>query len=72
MFDGSEMFLKKVYTLLPKPAVAGSLMNIMMVAGSEQMDEAKMIGMTPVIFSLIGSTELWPPYIFLPTTRFAY
>ena len=33
---------------------------------------AKMIGITPVILSLIGRVEFWPPISFRPTTRFAY
>ena len=36
------------------------------------MELAKMMGITPVLFSLMGSVEFCPPYIFRPTTFFAY
>ena len=42
------------------------------VAGNAMIDTAKMIGITPAIATLIGTWELCPPYIFLPTTLFAY
>ena len=43
-----------------------------MVAGREAMDCAKMMGITPDMFTLMGMWVLWPPYIFRPTTRLAY
>ena len=43
-----------------------------MVAGIMAMDWAKMMGMTPPIFTLMGMWVDWPPYIFRPTTRLAY
>jgi len=36
------------------------------------MDEAKMTGMTPPVFTFSGMCVLDPPYIRRPTTRFAY
>ena len=41
------------------------------VAGSKMMDEAKIGGITPDMFSLSGRCEDWPPYTLLPTWRFA-
>ena len=35
-------------------------------------DCAKMIGITPAVFTRSGMCVFWPPYIFRPTTRFAY
>ena len=35
-------------------------------------DAKKMIGRTPPIPTFTGRWLLFPPYIFLPTTRFAY
>jgi len=35
-------------------------------------EEAKMIGMTPAVFTRRGIYWVTPPYTFLPTTRFAY
>ena len=43
-----------------------------MVAGSMAMDWAKMMGMTPPMFTFMGMWVDWPPYIFRPTTRLAY
>ena len=43
-----------------------------MVAGMDAMVWAKMMGMTPDIFTLMGMVVDWPPYIFRPTTRLAY
>ena len=43
-----------------------------MVAGTEAMDCAKMMGMTPDMFTFMGRWLLWPPYILRPTTRLAY
>ena len=37
-----------------------------------KIELAKMIGITPDILTLMGRWVDWPPYIFLPTTRFAY
>ena len=36
------------------------------------MDEAKITGMTPPVFTLSGMCVLEPPYILRPTTRLAY
>ena len=36
------------------------------------MDDAKMTGMTPPVFTLSGMCVLDPPYIRRPTTRLAY
>ena len=36
------------------------------------MDWAKMMGMTPDMFTFMGMWVDWPPYIFRPTTRLAY
>ena len=47
-------------------------MNAPTVAGSMAMDWAKMMGMTPLMFTLMGMWVDWPPYIFRPTTRLAY
>jgi DNA-directed RNA polymerase subunit alpha len=43
-----------------------------MVCGNAIMDMAKIMGITPDIFTLIGRCVLCPPYIFLPTTLLAY
>ena len=42
------------------------------VAGNARIDEAKMTGMTPPVFTFSGMCVLDPPYIRRPTTRFAY
>jgi len=42
------------------------------VAGNARMDEAKMTGMTPPVFTFSGMCVLDPPYIRRPTTRLAY
>ena len=42
------------------------------VAGKARMDEAKMTGMTPPVFTFRGMCVLDPPYIRRPTTRLAY
>ena len=42
------------------------------VAGNARIDDAKMTGMTPPVFTLSGMCVLDPPYIRRPTTRFAY
>ena len=44
----------------------------MIVAGNARIDEAKMTGMTPPVFTFSGMCVLEPPYIRRPTTRFAY
>ena len=46
--------------------------NAAMVAGREAMAWAKMMGITPVMFTFRGMWLDWPPYIFRPTTRLAY
>ena len=43
-----------------------------MVAGMDAMAWAKMMGITPDMFTLMGMWLDWPPYIFRPTTRLAY
>ena len=47
-------------------------MNIAIVCGNDTIETAKMIGMTPAIEIFSGMCVLCPPYIFRPTTRFAY
>ena len=47
-------------------------MNVAMVAGSDAMDWAKMMGRTPDILTFIGRWVDWPPYILRPTTRLEY
>src|SRR5262249_5360398 len=42
------------------------------VAGKARIDEAKITGMTPPVFTFSGMCVLAPPYIRLPTTRLAY
>ena len=42
------------------------------VAGNARMDDAKMTGMTPPVFTFSGMCVLDPPYIRRPTTRLAY
>ena len=42
------------------------------VAGNARIDEAKMTGMTPPVFTFSGMCVLEPPYIRRPTTRLAY
>ena len=42
------------------------------VAGNARMDEAKITGMTPPVFTFSGMCVLDPPYIRRPTTRLAY
>ena len=36
------------------------------------MEDANIGGITPEVFTLSGKCVLCPPYIFRPTTRFAY
>ena len=43
-----------------------------MVAGNARIDEAKITGMTPPVFTFSGMCVLDPPYIRRPTTRLAY
>ena len=45
---------------------------IAIVAGNARMDEAKMTGMTPPVFTFKGMCVLVPPYCRRPMTRFAY
>ena len=47
-------------------------MNCARVAGNMMIDDAKMGGMTPDVLILSGRCVVCPPYIFLPTIRFAY
>ena len=42
------------------------------VAGNARIDEAKITGMTPPVFTFSGMCVLDPPYIRRPTSRFAY
>ena len=42
------------------------------VAGNARIDDAKMTGMTPPVFTFSGMCVLDPPYIRRPTTRLAY
>ena len=58
----------------PKPDVGTlpPLNNLTIVEGNAIIDDAKMIGITPPAATFIGMLVLCPPYIFLPTTRFAY
>ena len=42
------------------------------VAGNARIDEAKITGMTPPVFTFSGMCVLDPPYIRRPTTRLAY
>jgi hypothetical protein len=42
------------------------------VPGKAMIDWAKMMGMTPALFTRRGMCVVWPPYIFRPTTRLAY
>src|SRR3989339_965945 len=51
---------------------AGLGKNWAIVAGNRINEEAKIGGMTPAELIFRGRCVLWPPYIFLPTTRFAY
>ena len=51
---------------------AESPMKNSIVEGIDRIELAKMIGMTPLIPTLIGIYVLCPPYILRPTTRFAY
>ena len=37
------------------------------VAGSRMIDDAKIGGITPAMFSLSGRCDDWPPYTLLPT-----
>ncbi|MNW08629.1 hypothetical protein D3C71_2054470 [compost metagenome] len=37
------------------------------VAGSKMIDEAKMGGITPAMFSFSGKCDDWPPYTLFPT-----
>ena len=39
------------------------------VAGSRMIDEAKIGGITPAMFSFSGRCDDWPPYTLLPTWR---
>ena len=41
-------------------------------AKEKLMRGEKIMGMTPVMFSFKGRVVFCPPYIFLPTTLFAY
>ena len=36
------------------------------------IEEAKITGMTPLVFTRSGRCVDWPPYMRRPTTRFAY
>ena len=55
-----------------KPVVLPGARSIVNIAGIPTIELAKIIGITPDIFTLIGRCVFCPPYIFLPTTRFAY
>ena len=49
------------------------LLNIgIIIAGNVINDDANITGITPAITNLIGICVFCPPYIFLPTTFFAY
>ena len=48
------------------------LLKARIVAGREAMDCAKMMGITPDMFTLMGRNVLWPPYIFRPRICLAY
>ncbi len=48
------------------------LMNCASVGGMSMNDDAKMIGMTPAMFTLSGMNVLAPPIMRRPTTRLAY
>ena len=61
---------RKVYQ--PVPGVREEGTKAPMVAGRLAMAWAKMMGITPVIFTFRGRWLDWPPYIFRPTTRLAY
>ena len=56
----------------PDPSVWAEGTNMPMVAGMDAMAWAKMMGITPDMFTLMGMWLDWPPYIFRPTTRLAY
>ncbi|CFN76992.1 Uncharacterised protein [Bordetella pertussis] len=45
--------------------------QLVIVAGNRMIDDAKIGGITPAMFSLSGRCELWPPYTLLPTWRLA-
>ena len=43
-----------------------------MVWGKAMIEEAKITGMTPLVFTRRGRWVDWPPYMRRPTTRLAY
>ena len=43
-----------------------------MVCGKAMIEEAKITGMTPLVFTRRGRWVDWPPYMRRPTTRLAY
>jgi len=43
-----------------------------MVPGIASSEDAKMIGITPDMFTFTGMKVDWPPYILRPITRLAY
>ena len=47
--------------------VSPELNQLITVAGNRMIDEAKIGGITPAMFSLSGRWEDWPPYTLLPT-----
>ena len=54
-----------------KPVPLGAT-NALMVPGIASSEEAKMIGRTPDMFTLMGMKVDCPPYILRPTTFLAY
>ena len=63
--------LKQLRKWNQKPLV-GAVKKLAMMEGRDTIDEARMIGMTPDILTLIGIKVFCPPYILRPTTRLAY
>ena len=43
-----------------------------MVFGNNNIEEAKITGITPAVFIFKGRCELWPPYTLFPTCRLGY
>ena len=54
-----------IQRMLPSPV----LNQPTTVAGSRMIDEAKIGGITPAMFSFSGRCDDWPPYTLLPTWR---
>ena len=61
----------KALRILPTRPVLSDI-KPRIVPGIASREEAKMIGRTPDMLTLIGIKVDWPPYILRPTTRFAY